>query len=212
MATTSLPQSTPRSSGVSDIHIIWLTAGLSCDGDTISVTAAEQPSIEDVLLGAIPGLPKVHLHNPVLAMEVGDDFMKYFYEAEKGQLDPFVLVVEGSIPNERIKSEGYWAAQGTDYNTGQPITTCEWIDRLAPKAWGVIACGTCATYGGIHAMAGNPTGAWAWSDYLGKSFRSAGGLAYRQRAWLSGAAGQHDGNRALPALSGGRSLSHHSAR
>ncbi|MGH9619224.1 MAG: hydrogenase expression protein HypE [Bryobacteraceae bacterium] len=166
---------TPRSS-VTDVHIIWITAGLSCDGDTISVTNAEQPSIEDVLLGAIPGLPKVHLHNPVLAVEVGDDFMKYFYQAEKGQLDPFVLVVEGSIPNERIKSEGYWAAQGTDHNTGQPITTCEWIDRLAPKAWGVIACGTCASYGGIHAMAGNPTGAMGLVDYLGKSFLSAGGL------------------------------------
>ena len=176
MAIVSLPQSSSRSSGVSEVHIIWLTAGLGCDGDSVSVTAAEQPSIEDVLLGAIPGLPKVHLHNPVLAMEVGDDFMKWFYQAEKGQLNPFVLVVEGSIPNERIKREGYWAAQGTDHNTGQPITTCEWIDRLAPKAWGVIACGTCATYGGIHAMAGNPTGAMGLVDYLGKSFRSAGGL------------------------------------
>ncbi|HEX4227941.1 MAG TPA: hydrogenase expression protein HypE [Bryobacteraceae bacterium] len=176
MATTPLPQSTPRNSGVSEVHILWITAGLGCDGDTISITAAEQPSIEDVLLGAIPGLPKVHLHNPVLAMEVGDDFMKYFYQAEKGQLDPYVLVVEGSIPNERIKSEGYWAALGTDYNTGQPITTCEWIDRLAAKAWGVIACGTCATYGGIHAMAGNPTGAMGLVDYLGKSFRSKAGL------------------------------------
>jgi hydrogenase small subunit len=176
MATTSLPQSTARRPAVSEVHIIWLTAGLSCDGDSVSVTAAEQPSIEDLLLGAIPGLPKVYLHNPVLAVEVGDDFMKYFYQAERGQLDPFVLVVEGSIPNERIKREGYWAAQGTDHNTGQPITTCEWIDRLAPKAWGVIACGTCATYGGIHAMAGNPTGAMGLVDYLGKEFRSAGGL------------------------------------
>lgn len=176
MATTSLPQQTSRRPAVSEVHIIWLTAGLSCDGDSVSVTAAEQPSIEDVLLGAIPGLPKVYLHNPVLAVEVGDDFMKYFYQAEKGQLDPFVLVVEGSIPNERIKREGYWAAQGTDHNTGQPITTCEWIDRLAPKAWGVIAAGTCATYGGIHAMAGNPTGAMGLVDYLGKEFRSAGGL------------------------------------
>lgn len=176
MATASLPRSAPRNSPVSEVHIIWLTAGLSCDGDTISITNAEQPSIEDVLLGAIPGLPKVHLHNPVLATEVGDDFMKYFYQAEKGQLDPFVLVLEGSVPNEHIKREGYWAAQGTNHNTGQPITTCEWIDRLAPKAWGVIACGTCATYGGIHAMAGNPTGAMGLVDYLGKTFLSAGGL------------------------------------
>src|SRR3984885_1860912 len=103
-----------KAPAVSDVHILWITAGLSCDGDSVSVTAAEQPSIEDILLNAIPGLPKVHLHNPVLAWEVGDDFMRFFYEAEAGRLEPFVLVVEGSIPNERIKKEGYWAAMGTD--------------------------------------------------------------------------------------------------
>src|SRR5213082_3311860 len=96
-----------------EVHIIWMTSGLSCDGDSVSVTAATLPSIEDVVLGAIPGLPKVHLHNPVLAYEVGDDFMKYWFQAEQGRLDPFVLVIEGSIPNERIKSEKYWAALGT---------------------------------------------------------------------------------------------------
>ena len=85
-------------------------------------------------MGAIPGLPKVHLHNPVLAYEVGDDFMKYWFNAAEGKFDPFVLVMEGSVPNEKIKKEGYWAAMGTDPNTGQPITTNEWIDRLAPKA------------------------------------------------------------------------------
>ena len=160
----------------SEVHILWITAGLSCDGDSVSVTAAEQPSIEDVLLGAIPGLPKVHLHNPVLAYDVGADFMSHFYDAEQGKLGPFVLVVEGSIPNEQIKPEGYWAAMGTDSKTGQPITTCEWIDRLAPKSMATIAIGTCATYGGIHAMAGNPTGCMGLADYLGWNWRSAGGL------------------------------------
>jgi hypothetical protein len=41
------------------------------------------------VLGAIPGLPKVHLHNPVLVYEVGDDFMKYWYLAAEGKLEPF---------------------------------------------------------------------------------------------------------------------------
>ncbi len=100
----------------------------------------------------------------------------FFYEAEKGLIDPFVLVVEGSIPNEKIKQEGYWAAVGTDDRTGQPITTCEWIDRLAPKALAVIGAGTCATYGGIHAMAGNPTGCMGLADYLGWDWRSKAGL------------------------------------
>ena len=55
-------------------------------------------------------------------MNVGDDFMKYFYQAEQGLIDPFVLVVEGSIPNENLSGEGYWAAMGQDAMTGQPIT------------------------------------------------------------------------------------------
>src|ERR1044072_5069422 len=163
-------------SPVKEVHILWLTAGLSCDGDSVSVTNAEQPSIEDVILGASPGLPKVHLHNPVLAYEVGDDFMQYWYQAERGELDPFVLVVEGSIPNEKIKAEGYWAALGVDDTTGKPITTNEWIDRLAPKSLAVVAIGTCATYGGIHAMEGNPTGAMGLADYLGWNWQSKAGL------------------------------------
>ena len=43
------PPERPRSSPVKEIHIIWITAGLSCDGDTIAMTAATQPSLEDVL-------------------------------------------------------------------------------------------------------------------------------------------------------------------
>jgi len=162
--------------GVEEVHIIWMNDFLGCDGDTISITAAEQPSIEDVVMGNIPGLPKVHLHNPELAVEVGDNFMDWWYKAERGELDPFVLVIEGSIPNENIKAEGYWAAMGRDPATGQPIPSTQWIDRLAPKAWAVVAAGTCATYGGIHAMQGNPTGAMGLPDYLGWNWRSKAGI------------------------------------
>jgi hydrogenase small subunit len=161
---------------VEDVHILWTSELLGCDGDSVSITAATQPSIEDVVMGNIPGLPRVHLHNKVLAYENGGEYMQAFYRAERGELDPFVFVVEGSIPNERVKPEGFWAGMGTDPATGQPIPTVEWIDRLAPKAWAVVAIGTCATYGGIHAMAGNPTGAMGLADYLGWDFRSQAGI------------------------------------
>src|ERR1700726_62330 len=169
MAGSAVPhgRKTQKPSPVPDVHILWITAGLGCDGDSVSVTAASQPSIEDVLLGAIPGLPRVHLHNPVLAYENGDDFLKYWYQAEQGKLEPFVLVVEGSIPNENIKKEGYWAALGTDPKTGQPIPTNEWIDRLVPKALAVVAIGTCATYGGIPARDGNRPSAMGLASALG---------------------------------------------
>ena len=141
-----------------------------------SITAATEPSIEDIILGSVPGLPKVHLHNAVLAYEVGDEFLEWFHKADRGELENFVLVVEGSIPNEHLSGDGYWAAMGTDAKTGQPIKTTDWIDRLAPKALGVVAAGTCATYGGIHAMKGNPTGCMGIADYLGWDWKSKVGL------------------------------------
>ncbi len=87
-----------------------------------------------------------------------------------------MLVVEGSIPNEALAGEGYWSGFGNNPMTGQPVTTSEWLDRLAPKALAVLAVGTCATYGGIHAMAGNPTGAMGVPDYLGWDWKSKAGL------------------------------------
>jgi hydrogenase small subunit len=60
---------------VTELDILWITAGLGCDGDTIAMTAATQPSIEDVLRGQVPWIPQVNLHNPFLAMANGDDFL-----------------------------------------------------------------------------------------------------------------------------------------
>jgi len=161
-----------KEGAIKEIDVLWITAGLGCDGDTIAMTAATQPSIEEVVLGALPWTPKVNLHNPFLALANGDDFLKPFHQAAEGKIENFILVVEGSIPNEHNKDEGYWASMGTDPKTGQPITTCEWIDRLAPQAWAVVAAGTCATYGGIHAMEGNPTGCMGLADYLGWKWKS----------------------------------------
>jgi hydrogenase small subunit len=167
---------TQREPNIKEVHILWITAGLGCDGDSVSITAASQPSIEDVLLGAIPGLPKVHLHNPVLAYENGDEFLKIFHKAARGELEHFVLVMEGSIPNENISGSGYWAAMGSDPKTGQPIRTTDWLNRLAPHALAIVGAGTCATYGGIHAMEGNPTGCMGLADFFGWDWKSKIGL------------------------------------
>ena len=159
------------------VHVIWMTSGLGCDGDTIAMTSATQPSLEDLLARTIPGMPGVALYNPVLAYETGDDFMKAWYEAEQGKLDPFILVLEGSVPNEELSGDGHWSGFGTDPDSGQPIDVCSWIDRLAPRASALLAVGTCACYGGIPAMRNNPTGAMGLRDYLGPNWTSQDGLA-----------------------------------
>jgi Ni,Fe-hydrogenase I small subunit len=175
-ATVPYGRKTQREPQLKEVHILWLTAGLGCDGDSVSITAASEPSIEEVVLGAIPGLPKVHLHNPVLAYETGEEFLKPWHQAVRGEIDNFVLVVEGSIPNEHLSGEGYWAAMGTDAETGQPIKANDWITRLAPKALAVVGAGSCATWGGIHAMQGNPTGCMGLRDFLGWDWKSKAGL------------------------------------
>src|SRR6478672_8974900 len=133
-----LGRMTENKPAIDEVHILWITAGLGCDGDSVSITAATQPSIEDVILGAIPGLPKVHLHNPVLAYTVGAEFLEPFHKAARGELQNFVLVLEGSIPNENLNKSngGYFAGMGNNPKTGQPIKIPEWVDMLAPKALG----------------------------------------------------------------------------
>ncbi|MGI8512498.1 MAG: hydrogenase expression protein HypE [Solirubrobacteraceae bacterium] len=156
-------------------HVLWMTVGLSCEGDSVAMTSATNPSLEDIITQAIPGMPKVVIHNQVIAYEVGDEFIQAWFDAEEGKLDPFVLVIEGSVPNENISGEGYFTGFGVKPD-GQPITLNEWIDRLAPKAAAVVAVGTCATYGGIPAMKNNPTGAMGVPDYLGWDWKSSAGL------------------------------------
>src|SRR6202022_4503134 len=116
------------------VHLLWINSGLSCDGDSVALTAAMQPSIEDIVLGTLPGLPQVAVHWPLIEYgQGGEEFMEWFW-------------------------------------------TAEWVTRLAPKALAVLAVGTCATYGGIHAMAGNPTGAMGVPDLLGWDWKSKAGI------------------------------------
>ena len=188
MASPSLSSLKPKGPAPAEVHVIWLPDGMSCDGDTISVTAAEQPSIEDLILGAIPGVPKVVLHNRVLAAEQGgEEFMSWLYKAERGELSPFLLVVEGSIPNEKIKREGYWTGIGNDPD-GQPITLCEACAEGSRRG----GCGDLCDIrrhscdgrqpDRFDALGGLP---WVGLAIIGRS-------AHRQCSRLPGAAGQHD--------------------
>jgi hydrogenase small subunit len=159
------------------VSILWLPAGLSCDGDSVALTGATQPSVEDLILGVLPGVPRAKFHWPLLDPSGGGaEFLAAFFKAERGELDPFILVVEGSIPNESLAGDGYFTGFGNEPDTDQPRTVTRWLDLLAPKAWAILAAGTCAAYGGIHAMEGNPTGAMGILDYLGWDWKSHAGV------------------------------------
>jgi hydrogenase small subunit len=85
------------------------------------MTTATQPGMEDIIFGAY---------------ENGDEFLRRFRRAAAGEVDPFILVIEGSIPDENNKSEGYCASFGTDSAPSQPITTCEWDRQVGAEGLG----------------------------------------------------------------------------
>lgn len=166
---------------ITEVHAFWL-AGMSCDGCSIAATGAQNPSVEQLLTAAIPGLPKVILHHPVLSVTAGKEFMKAHHAAKAGKLGaPYVVLYEGSVADERVadKFGGYWSAMGSEIaadGSHQPIPTARWLKELAPGAAAVIAVGTCATWGGIPAASGNVTNAMSVMDFLGKDYLSALGL------------------------------------
>jgi hydrogenase small subunit len=155
------------------LHVIWI-AGAGCDGCTMTMLGASQPSIEDLLLGRLAGLPPVVLVHPTLALASGAAYRALLDGAAAGTLGPFVVVLEGSVLDESRAGEGSFSRFGSDDD--RPLTIAAWIDRLVPRAEAVVAIGSCATWGGVPAGAGNPTGAMGLETYLGRNFTSAAGL------------------------------------
>ena len=78
------PKAIPAS--IVEIDVLWATVGLGCDGDTVSITAATQPSIEDTVTGALRLTPKANFLNPFLATENGDAFREKFHLAAEDRL------------------------------------------------------------------------------------------------------------------------------
>jgi len=175
------PPFTLESGPISEVHAFWL-AGMSCDGCSVAAVGAQNPSVEQLLNAEIPGIPRVILHHPVLAVDAGERFMEPYYKAVRGELDaPFVVLYEGSVADEEIAGDygGYWSAMGMEKMPDggwRPYPTAKMLRDMAPNAAAVIAVGTCATWGGIPAAQGNVTGAMATMDFLGKDYRSALGL------------------------------------
>lgn len=166
---------------IEEVHAFWIAGG-SCDGCSIAIVGATSPSVEDLLRGVIPGAPKIVLHHPVLSVVAGERFMEPFRLAAEGKLGaPFVVICEGSIMDESIAGAtgGYWSGLGADEDENgdpQPIPSSSWVSRMAKHAAAMIAVGTCATWGGIPAAAGNPTNSAGLMDFLGEDYRSALGL------------------------------------
>lgn len=155
------------------VHVVWL-GGASCEGCTMATLGASDPSLEELLEGSRRAVPPIDLIHPGLALEAGDAYRARLESAAGGELVPLILVLEGSVMDEARAGEGSFSRLGTDGE--RPRTTTDWVERLAPRAEAVVAIGSCATWGGVPAAAGSPTGARGLEDHLGRDFRSRADL------------------------------------
>ncbi|MEB3845196.1 MAG: hyaluronate lyase, partial [Desulfurococcales archaeon] len=137
------------------VNIIWFEAQ-DCAGNTTALLEATDPDIIDILGGssviAGPGTVKLLFHETVMP-QWGASALDILRKAEAGELDPYVLVLEGSVPPDE-------KAGGPPYSdllcyigeeNGKEISCMEWVRRLLKRAVAVVTVGNCASYGGLIA-------------------------------------------------------------
>jgi hydrogenase small subunit len=137
----------------------------------MSFLNAEEPSVCDLVTDFGINV----LWHPSLGMELGDNLKAILNGLVAGTTPLDILVFEGSViqaPN----GAGTW-------NRFAGRTMKDWVSDLAGAANYVVAIGDCACWGGIPAMAPNPSESVglqflkrAHGGFLGKDYRSKAGL------------------------------------
>lgn len=135
---------------VSTTSVIWLQ-GQSCSGDSISMLNTIDPEPSDLLTRYI----NLAIHQNIGAAQ-GHVFIETLQKAI--QTRNYIMVIEGSIPADMPKA----CVIG-----GKPFEDI--LKEVIPGAKAVIAAGTCATFGGIPAAEGNPTGSCSVLDFMKKN-------------------------------------------
>jgi len=106
------------------VHAFWF-AGMSCDGCSVAATGATNPSVESMMLGAHPGIPRVVLHHPVLNMESGPHYLRPAEQAIEGTLNaPYVVILEGSIADEVVAHAAGATGQRRGRSLGGQTASC----------------------------------------------------------------------------------------
>jgi hydrogenase small subunit len=130
------------------------------------------PAVTVVLTGIIDAVSNINLvFHPAVMPTWGSKAIDVLRGAEKGVYDPFVLLLEGAIPDEDSANGGFWCMVGEE--DGKIYTVNDWVDRLSKRAAAAVAVGACATYGGIPHGKPNPTGAHGLLEHLGEKWRSS---------------------------------------
>src|SRR5580704_10080454 len=156
---------TSRRKDLSMANLLWLQGG-ACSGNTMSFLNAEEPSVCDLVTDFGINI----LWHPSLGMELGDGLKRMLKALVSGDTTLDVLVFEGTVVNAP-NGTGAW-----NRFAGRPMK--DWVQDLSRVANHVVAIGDCASWGGIPAMAQNPSESVGLQflkrnhgGYLGKDYR-----------------------------------------
>ncbi len=125
-------------------NLLWLQGG-ACSGNTMSFLNAEAPSVCDLVTDFGINI----LWHPSLGIELGDAVQAILQNCVEGKVKLDIFVFEGTVINAP-NGTGSW-----NRFAGKPMK--DWVNDLADVADYVVAVGDCASWGGIPAMAPNPT-------------------------------------------------------
>ena len=155
-------------------------------------------------MGAFPGLPKVYLHNPVLAYEVGDEFMNYPLQGQGGPARS-VRAGGGRIDSQREDQAGRLLGGPGDRQENRPAHPHLRLDRLAGPQGLRRRGDRHLRHLRRHPRHGRQSDRLHGPGRLpGLEMEIEGRAADHQRARLPRAARQFHGNRDAPAVSRGR--------
>ncbi len=127
--------------------VLWLQ-GMSCTGCSVSFLNSEDPGPLEILTQIIS--LSYHPNLSAAQGELAGQTIDKVVEDED-----FLLVFEGSVPMDMPEA----CVIGT-----RPLV--ELLPAVLKKAKAIVAAGTCASFGGIPAAEGNPTGAASLLDFM----------------------------------------------
>jgi len=138
--------------------VLWLHFS-ECTGCTESILRTSDPFMDGLLLDII----SLDYHETLMAAagQTVEDILVAAAETYKGE---FFCVVEGAIPTAEDPKQPELPAGFYGMIGGRTMLSI--AQEILPKAKAIIACGTCASYGGLAAASPNPTGAKGVTDAL----------------------------------------------
>ncbi len=122
--------------------VIWLSFQ-ECTGCTESLTRADAPSLEELILSVI----SLDYHHTLQAAS-GHAAEEARHRAMRDNAGKYIVLVDGSVP---LGNPGFSTIAG--------ISNKDMLLETVRDAAAVVSVGSCAAYGGLPMAAPNPTGA-----------------------------------------------------